>query len=203
MNKIIKTLICAITGVALLTACNANTTTNTSISELLDGETVATTSNPYFQMYSVEGMSADDIISLFERLTDVSTGDLIMEYSERFDVAPESINDGAFGFYVSDDSTDTDYIKQIHIEQVEPDGTITITDRSYVQVHLILSDADAASAIYDYAYNLASEAPNDVESSFDYREGTYWTSSINGYSQELVEREENYELLLMLPLLER
>ena len=169
------------------------------------------------QMYSLDGMSVEDIEGLFDRLTDVSTGDAISDYSNRFDVQPNQSNEqsGQYYFYVDNQSDVSNYIQQISVgAQIEMDGTITVVedcestapelDNSYIGVVLILNDYDTAVALYDYADNLALDytihyAPTNRNRN-DNREGTEWNSNVYRFVQEMNKVGDNYEVRLELPI---
>ena len=172
---------------------------------------------PENQMYSLDGMSVTDIEDLLTRLSDVSTGDLLADYPNRFDVQPyRSVEQTcSYFFYVDNQNEGISYIQGISLSaQIEMDGTITVIEdrentnpasyNSYIEVVMILTDYDTAVSLYDYADGLPLDytihyAPTN-RNRHDNRDGLEWTSNVYGFIQRMNKVGDNYEVRLQLPI---
>jgi len=137
-------------------------------------------------VYSLEGMTADEIIEIIQNLTDVHTGDLIEEYPNRFAVAPSNSDIYEYRFYTSDNRDEvTNCIYSVNNQvQQEMDGTYTVTYGSHITIEIRLNDYSVAEDLYDKVYDMLCDSPSDepvvLEEgySWDNREGTNWDSRI-------------------------
>lgn len=203
-------------------ACNTDTQTEETTSQntvytvavpvetTMEAEPVETTIVE-IPIYSLEGMTADEIMNELTSFTVISNDTTITEYPNRFSVEPLEISNGNFfDFYSSEYPTAnyrdiTNCILQVCVDaQIEMDNSITYTDNGRIQVKLRLTDCDIATALYDSAYNFIIENGRDDQNDYAYdnREGTYWESFENGCSLTMDKDGDNYELLIQLPIIQ-
>ena len=160
-----------------------------------------TTTKETVEIYSLEGMSAQEIFDLLLTFSsDISTGANLDNYSDRFSVKPNfdlpdayDSSDGQIiymfysGRYYSD--TCRDYIQTITIENIErkADGTVVVSDRTCVTVDLFLSDRDTAAALFDlvYDYYCKQFPPNTFYSKSDREGEKFWHAYANYNAGEI------------------
>ena len=160
-----------------------------------------TTTKETVEIYSLEGMSAQEIFDLLLTFSsDISTGSNLDNYSDRFSVKPNfdlpdayDSSDGQIiymfysGRYYSD--TCRDYIQTITIENIErkADGTVVVSDRTCVTVDLFLSDRDTAAALFDlvYDYYCKQFPPNTFYSKSDREGEKFWHAYANYNAGEI------------------
>ena len=161
-------------------------------------------------VYSLAEMTADEIMNELISFTLITDTDTIVDYPNRFAVAPvEVLNGNFFYFYSSDYGTNnyqdiTNCILRMCVDaQIEMNNSITYTDNGRIQVELRLTDCDIATALYDSAYNFIIENGRDDQNDYAYdnREGTYWESFENGCQLTMEKDGDNYELLIQLPII--
>ena len=155
----------------IVTQYTTDNTVQTSISE------ESQTSLSEDHIYSLEGMSADEIVKDIYSFADIHTGDSLNDYPDRFSVSPKK-REGAIGetfsFFAHDGIPNC--IRWISIQtQIEMDNTITITNEGFVNVDLQLNDYEIAAEVYDKIYSKLSSI-NDwqVCETSDIREGAHW-----------------------------
>ena len=155
----------------------------------------STTTKESIEIYSLDGMSAQEIFDLVLTFSsDISTGDNLENYSDRFSATPEFISvpevgepepDFDYGFYSGRYYSDNcrDYIQTVSIENVErkADGTVIVTEKSYVQVDLYLSDRDTASELLDlcYEYLCAQFPPDSYTTVYSKESENHWLGSVD------------------------
>ena len=160
-----------------------------------------TTTKETVEIYSLEGMSAQEIFDLLLTFSaDISTGSNLDNYSDRFSVKPnfdlpdaydssEELINYSFnsGRYYSD--TCRDYIQTITIENIErkADGTVVVSDQTCVTVDLFLSDRDTAAALFDlvYDYYCKQFPPNTFYSKSDREGEKFWHAYANYNAGEI------------------
>ena len=160
-----------------------------------------TTTKETVEIYSLEGMSAQEIFDLLLTFSsDISTGANLDNYSDRFSVKPNrdlpdayDSSDGQIiymfysGRYYSD--TCRDYIQTITIENIErkADGTVVVSDQTCVTVDLFLSDRDTAAALFDlvYDYYCKQFPPNTFYSKSDREGEKFWHAYANYNAGEI------------------
>ncbi len=160
-----------------------------------------TTTKETVEIYSLEGMSAQEIFDLLLTFSsDISTGSNLDNYSDRFSVKPNrdlpdayDSSDGQIiymfysGRYYSD--TCRDYIQTITIENIErkADGTVVVSDQTCVTVDLFLSDRDTAAALFDlvYDYYCKQFPPNTFYSKSDREGEKFWHAYANYNAGEI------------------
>lgn len=228
MKKIVSTILVSALALSLC-ACSSTQPTqettkplgqksvdavNVTTSEVLDG-TQETTAQ--YQVYSLEGMSAEDIFSLLKSFTvDITTGSTLNDYPSRFGVEPFTSNvgngfDNCYWFFGSENAycenrpeNLTNYLGQVSVRvQNEMDGTITIMDYSCVNVILVLNDYNVASSLYDQIYNYLVQV-KPTSNFTDHREGTTWgcddgVNNANG-SIYMEKKGTDYQMIITLPL---
>ena len=221
MKKIISILL---TSALMMSICACDTDTQTE--ETTSQNTVYTVAVPVettmetepvettiveIPVYSLEGMTADEIMNELISFALITDTDTIVDYPNRFAVEPvEVLNGNFFYFYSSDYGTNnyqdiTDCIIRMCVDaQIEMDNSITYTDNGRIQVELRLTDCDIATALYDSAYNFIIDNGRDDQNGYAYdnREGTYWESFENGCHLTMEKDGDNYELLIQLPVIQ-
>lgn len=232
MKKIVSTILVSALALSLC-ACSSTPTQPTqennqpqksvdivdeTTREVLDG--IPETSEAEHQIYSIDGMSSEDIFNMLISLsTGISTGDAVDKYAERFSVTPWSTSEGdtiAYEFWFPENTTNCITTIGFDNVQKEMNNTITIKEYSDVWVRLALKDYDTASDLYNRLYEyLCQNTPNQSGSPIDNREGTYWSSQVNCmvedeygsnfcYSLEVKLEQNtmtgNYDLTVRLPI---
>ena len=134
-----------------------------------------------YQLYSLDGMSNDEIYDLMLGFSkDISTGDTLDDYSDRFAVNPKNSTDYyAYTFLYPNKPSDCVKTVQCFVDQ-ETDGTITVDCDSYVLVAVELKDFDKAADLYDLLYDyLLQNTPDQTGVTLDDREeATSWYSCV-------------------------
>jgi len=235
MKKIISILL---TSVLMMSICACGTDTQTEettstqtdysdeiIEEVANTTSIEqTTTQPTettfpYQVYSIDGMSSDEIYDLIISFSsNIHTGDTLDNYTDRFSVQPW-LNESEMRYSFWSPENTTNSITGINVNaQLEMNNTITVNDDSSVSVRLALDDYDTASDLYSRLFDyLCQNTPNQMSESFDNREGTSWYSQVNCsvfeeeynsnycYSFEIrLEQNEmtgNYDLSVELPIL--
>lgn len=233
MKKLISTILVGTMMIGLCACGSKNeVTTQPSITdkqiefdEPKQDPTLVDTTNPtqeteaQHQVYSLEGMSTDEICTLIINLsTNLHTGDTKEKIEEQFDVSPTSEDYLSYSFWYLEDSPNC--ITSVYYDvQKEMDNTLTITPTSFVRVSLTLKDYDTASAIYSQLFDyMCQNIPNQTGTINDNREGTSWNSQVYcivtieendytydygydfGISLSLNEYTNDYRLTVNLPI---
>ena len=126
----------------------------------VSSEEIATETEKQFQIYSLDGMSGEEI---FNHLTSISTSIPAENYADKFLVEPWLIFDGSYRFWGSENGSYTNtnprpenlnnYIDQVDFWiQREMDGTI-IADKSAMHVRLYLNNYDVAADLFDRIFS--------------------------------------------------
>lgn len=186
MNKPMIHVILCVTALSLC-ACNNNINENVlETTEVVTQTTTATqttiadeiqTSVEDDHIYSLEGMSVDEIVNEIYSLADISNGDNLGDYSDRFAVSPQKRegNSGEYFYFVAHDGI-PNCIRSIGVQtRIEMDNTITVTTKGYIYISLQLSDYEIASGVYDRIYTRISSVSDwEVYKTTDVREGSSW-----------------------------
>lgn len=203
-----------------------NQNTEVALTETPISETETTA--PQYQVYSLSGMSGEEISNLIISLsTGISTGDTMDNYADRFTVKPcpppysFSSNDFYYAFWGSESvnygietskPSVTDYIDGVSVSiQQEMDGTVTVNDYNFVEVYFVLSDYNTAADVYDHLYQyLCSnlDGGKDFQPT-DNRTGTHWSSvvpQVTDYGRmdfylEMYQVDNGYGIRVQLPIL--
>ena len=173
---------------------------------------LTTESDSEFQTYSLDGMTANEIISLLDSFRYVYDGEPLSEYSEIFSVFPEEIyENGTYLFHLEGNNIDTNCIYIVHVSNVQMNDTILIDPNGIncVQIEMRVDNYDTASQIYDWVYNSALEQGYPdymIENGYsnndsDNREGTYWNSYVCGCNLEMEKTDSYYDLNVEIPLI--
>lgn len=139
-------------------------------------------------LYSVEGMSSDDLYNFIISLSQgINDSDNIDNYADRFSVEPATseigtqigLYDGnSYEFYFTPE--DTDYINFVNVVTgFDEDGTVILQYNSHIEFSVTLSDYDLATDLYAKLYDyLEANTPNQDGGNFDSRNGDNWISYI-------------------------
>ena len=196
MRKVIYILILSL----LLCSCSNETIETTTVEttepiiEETAVETIEETEPTISHVYSLEGMSAEEIYDELIALT-YNTGEFIVEPNEM------SYAD-TYYFDVEGDSIDNIYVS-IDVGDVE--------QFNYMEISFVLHDIDKTSEIYDMLFNYLIDYTN-VQSDHivDNREGDNWRSYLyfywlGGYYYEyniyMDTLEDSYLIDVVLPIL--
>ena len=180
-----------------------NTNIETSMS---DGkkEDVQESENSFF--YSIEGMNGEQIKNeVVQILTNLpKKGDVYENFITTYKVTPlkdksetnrlDFFSSGSYELYRSDvikskwEKPEKDYIISIVLSgwYAEMDGTMGITDKTLVEVELVIHDYNLAVDVYDGLFNFLSKNYYDIR---DNRETTYWESIGDFYPDGYDERK--------------
>lgn len=187
MNKQMFPVIICVTALSLC-ACNNNMNENVveTTTEVVTQTTAATqstiteeiqTSAADDHIYSLDGLSADEIVNEIYSLADITTGDNLGDYSDRFAVSPQKRegDSGEYFCFVAHDGI-PNCIRCIDVQtRIEMDNTITVTTKGYIYISLQLSDYEIASGVYDKIYTKISSVSDwEVYRTTDVREGSSW-----------------------------
>ena len=196
MRKVIYILILSL----LLCSCSNETIENTTVEttepiiEETAVETIEETEPTISHVYSLEGMSVEEIYNELIALS-YNTGEFIVEPNEM------SYTD-TYYFDVEGDSIDNIYVS-IDVGDVE--------QFNYMEISFVLHDIDKTSEIYDMLFNYLIDYTN-VQSDHivDNREGDNWRSYLyfywlGGYYYEyniyMDASEDGYFIDVVLPIL--
>ncbi len=120
-------------------------------------QTAATTAEKP-QPYSIEGLSADETVEKLLELTRVSTGDLVSEYPDRFDVAPRLMDEEKLA-YLFKNADAMNCITSVTMRNVTvaDDGTFVVAPNGIAIIKLETDDAEFAEELIDKLYDILCE----------------------------------------------
>ena len=172
------------------------------------------TPTPTPGVYSLDGLTAQQILDKLLPLAEVSTGDRVEDYPKRFPVKPVKEDSGISVFYYP--KSPENYVHTVGTGSLreEMDGTWTVLYNSFIDINLKLDSYEVASEFYDIAYEyLCQNADSDNFTGYysDNRTGTYWDSSAPDYCSVIqMNRRKSYysdkylyEIRLDLPVKNR
>lgn len=224
MKKILSILMSSALLLGLV-GCNSANNNQQAVTNSTQGTevTVTNTTVPEYQVYSLEGMSSEDIFNLLISFSkDINTGDTMENYVNRFSVEPCSNNGNSYMFWHPENTSNC--ISNIICDaQIEMNNTITVKYDSKITISILINDYSIVSDLYDRLYQyLCQNTPNQDNANFDNREGTSWYSQVHcavwteredgsrlgsNYSYEVRLEQSwmdnnNYELRVDLPIIQ-
>ena len=130
--------------------------------------------------YSLAGMNADEIMDVIAYLSDVSAGDTVQSYYNKFPVEPMLEVSTCLYYFDRDNDSDDIVLSAGVISAVNEDGTFAFADGDYVDIVIDLSDETTSIEVYDRLFNLMCEACPGAEVTDD-RDGNMWNSTVGTY----------------------
>jgi len=133
--------------------------------------------------YSLAGMNADEIMDVIAYLSDVSAGDTVQSYYNKFPVEPMLEVSTCLYYFDRDNDSDDIVLSAGVVSEVNEDGTFAFgcrTDGDYVDIVIDLSDEATSIEVYDRLFNLMCEACPGAEVTDD-RDGNMWNSTVGTY----------------------
>ena len=195
-----KKFICSILiGSMVFSLCSCKTIDLIITGTIETEKTERVTGDPF----SLEGMSADEIYDLFEKITDVKTGDNPASCAKLFpaayDPAESSPEGGYYGFFVDKHVKDyvegityyTDYNRDREISDI-----IYTEDDAFCEIFIMLSDKETAEELYDKLYERLKCWDGTLMSERDDRDGDIWYSVVE--YEELNDLDDNVGFDLMM-----
>ena len=131
-------------------------------------------------IYSVAGMDADEIMDLIDYLSDVSAGDTVQSYYNKFPVEPMLEVSTCLYYFDRDNDSDDIVLSAGVVSAVNEDGTFAFADGDYVDIVIDFSDEELSIEVYDRVFNMLCEELPDAEVTDD-RDGNIWNSSVGSY----------------------
>ncbi len=200
-----KKLVCAgLAGAMLLglSACTftknppATDPTETETSETETLESVGIIDLREAGVYSVEGKTAEEIVTQARDFSVVSL-DNIKNFSDRFEVLPISDSKQGFTFTtIAVDGTPTSAISFIGLRgaQENMDGSYALKKDGVLQMTYVFLDYESAVAVYEQFYADLTKDTSlvDVENTTDAREGTAWQATVT-YHKKMVTGESELD----------
>lgn len=131
-------------------------------------------------IYSVAGMDADEIMDLIAYLSDVSAGDTVQSYYNKFPIEPILNASDCLYYFDRDNDSDDIVLSAGVVSAVNDDGTFAFADGDYVDIVIDFSDEELSIEVYDRVFNMLCEELPDAEVTDD-RDGNIWNSSVGSY----------------------
>lgn len=130
--------------------------------------------------YSLAGMNADEIMDVIAYLSDVSAGDTVQSYYNKFPVEPMLEVSTCLYYFDRDNDSDDIVLSAGVVSTINEDGTFAFADGDYVDIVIDLSDEATSIEVYDRLFNLMCEACPGAEVTDD-RDGNMWNSTVGTY----------------------